>query len=112
MLPWDWDLDVQVSADTLNLMGEKYNMTTHSYVSEDGDVSREYLLDVNPWIWQRVRGDGYNIIDARWIDVRNGLYIDITGLAETKPDTEPGILTCKNLHRYHVGVLASSIRTA
>ncbi|KAI5841793.1 LicD family-domain-containing protein [Morchella snyderi] len=99
ILPWDWDLDVQMSANTLTMIGEKYNMTRHHYTSEDGTVQREYLLDVNPWIWQRVRGDGNNIIDARWVDVRNGLYIDITGIAETNPET-PGILNCKNYHRY------------
>ena len=72
----------------------------HTYVSDDGSVTREYLLDVNPWSWERDRGDGMNIIDARWIDVRNGLYIDITGLSETEPDVAPGIWTCKNYHHY------------
>jgi hypothetical protein len=52
-----------------------------------------------------VRGDGANIIDARWIDTRNGLFIDITGLAETHPDTKPGIWSCKNYHRYHTSEL-------
>ncbi|KAA8911782.1 LicD family-domain-containing protein [Sphaerosporella brunnea] len=101
MLPWDWDLDVQVHVDTLKMLGAKYNQTTHLYKSEDGTVEREYFLDVNPWIWERVRGDGHNIIDARWIDVRNGLYIDITGISETEPEKFPGILHCKNYHRYH-----------
>lgn len=41
-----------------------------------------------------------NIIDARWIDVRNGLYIDITGLSELQPDTNPGVWSCKNFHNY------------
>ena len=100
MLPWDWDVDTQVSAATLHYLGENYNRTVHHYVSEDKKVKRDYLLDVNPWIWERERGDGMNIIDARWIDVRNGLYIDITGLAETHPDTTPGVWSCKNYHRY------------
>ena len=46
-----------------------------------------------------------NIIDARWIDLRNGLFIDITGLSETHPDTNPGIWSCKNYHRYHTSDL-------
>lgn len=41
-----------------------------------------------------------NVIDARWIDVRNGLFIDITGLSETRPDTYPGLWSCKNYHNY------------
>jgi hypothetical protein len=100
MLPWDWDVDTQVSGATLHHLGEKFNQTHHHYVSEDKTVKREYLLDVNSWIWERERGDGMNIIDARWIDVRNGLYIDITGLSETHPDSKPGIWVCKNYHRY------------
>ncbi|KAI9752959.1 MAG: hypothetical protein M4579_005390 [Chaenotheca gracillima] len=100
ILPWDWDLDTQVSGATLEYLGKHHNMTTHHYVSEDGKTERDYLLDVNPWAWQRERGDGMNIIDARWIDIRNGLFIDITGLSETKPDTAPGIWICKNYHRY------------
>jgi hypothetical protein len=43
-----------------------------------------------------------NVIDARWIDVRNGLFIDITGLSETRPDTAPGVWWCKNYHQYKV----------
>ncbi|CCX32572.1 LicD family-domain-containing protein [Pyronema domesticum] len=99
MLPWDWDLDVQMHADTLTDLGKRFNLTSHKYTSADGTVEREYMLDVNPWIWERVRGDGQNIIDARWIDIRNGLFIDITGIAETDAN-HPGVLNCKNYHRY------------
>ncbi|KAF2397145.1 hypothetical protein EJ06DRAFT_162688 [Trichodelitschia bisporula] len=100
LLPWDWDIDTQVSGETLQYMAKNLNRTVHRYVSEDKEVEREYLLDVNPFAWERERGDGMNIIDARWIDTRNGLYIDITGLSETKPDEQPGIWSCKNYHHY------------
>lgn len=82
-------------------MGDHFNQTIAQYISEDRKVKRKYLLDVNPWSRQRDRGAGLNIIDARWIDVRNGLYIDITGLSELHPDTEPGIWQCKNFHKYN-----------
>ncbi len=81
-------------------MMKHHNRSSHKYVSEDKTVKRTYLLDVNPWAWERERGDGQNIIDARWIDTRNGLYIDITGLSETHPDVQPGVWVCKNYHRY------------
>jgi hypothetical protein len=100
MLPWDWDVDTQVSAATLQYLAKNLNRTTHSYISADHEVRRDYLLDVNPWSRERERGDGMNIIDARWIDVRNGLYIDITGLSEIHPDQQPGVWSCKNYHRY------------
>lgn len=72
------------------------------YVSENKKVKREYLLDINPFARQRDRGEGLNIIDARWIDTRNGLYIDITGLSELNPESEPGVLACKNHHKYKI----------
>ncbi|KAH8593277.1 LicD family-domain-containing protein [Bisporella sp. PMI_857] len=103
IMPWDWDLDTQVSGTTLAWLGENLNMTFHNYTSttDNGTVIfREYLLDVNPHAKERVRGDGMNVIDARWIDVRNGLFIDITGLSETDPVTQPGVWSCKNYHHY------------
>ncbi|KAL9103650.1 MAG: hypothetical protein Q9163_001309 [Psora crenata] len=111
-LPWDWDIDVQVSIATLLYLAEHYNSTIYEYTSATEQVgvdaltkkekalARQYHLDVNPAIYTRARGDGGNIIDARWIDRRNGLYIDITGVAETYPQDSPGMWTCKNYHRY------------
>lgn len=101
MLPWDWDIDTQVSGSTLAYMAKHYNNTYYDYVSKDDPpVKRTYLLDINPASIERERGNGLNIIDARWIDTRNGLYIDITGLSETHPDDQPGVWACKNYHRY------------
>jgi hypothetical protein len=102
-MPWDWDLDTQVSSSTLTWLGDNLNMTFHNYTGTGADgieVHREFLLDVNPNSADRLRGDGQNVIDARWIDTRNGLFIDITGLAETNPSMQPGIWSCKNFHRY------------
>jgi hypothetical protein len=83
-------------------MGEHHNHTIHEYIADDKTFQRKYLLDVNPWSKQRDPGDGANIIDARWIDMTNGLYIDITGLSEVYPDQKPGIWSCKNFHDYYV----------
>ena len=60
---------------------------------------------MNPWIWERERGDGMNIIDARFIDTRNGLFIDITGLSEVRPGSNPGTWSCKNYHLYNTAEL-------
>lgn len=86
-------------------MGDKFNQTHAKYKPTDGSAEREYLLDVNTMIIERERGDGMNVIDARWIDVTNGLYIDITGLSEVNPDSRPGEWSCKNYHRYHTSEL-------
>jgi len=104
IMPWDYDLDVQVSAATLYYLGQHHNRSTFEYRFTDeasGVVkTKEYLLDVNPHHVERGRGDGMNVIDARWIDTSNGMFIDITGLAEREPTADPGIWSCKNFHRY------------
>lgn len=105
ILPWDWDVDTQVSTEVLFYMGDHLNQTTYKYVSEDGKVKRDFFLDVNPWSRQRTRGEGHNIIDARWIDIRTGLFIDITSVSDIYPDTQPGVLGCKNFHKYNVSDL-------
>jgi hypothetical protein len=61
------------------------------------------LLDVNPWAYFRDQGPGHNIIDARWIDTSNGLYIDITALSLLHPEDLPDTLECKNWHQYRSG---------
>ena len=107
MLPWDWDIDTQVSEATLFWLGEHLNNTNHTYTTASSDfhddpITRTYLLDINPNAQERVNGDGFNIIDARWINVHNGLYIDITGLSELEPVESPGVISCKNFHSYQM----------
>jgi phosphorylcholine metabolism protein LicD len=104
IMPWDYDLDVQVSAATLHYLGKNLNRTHHEYTYTDpatgSTLKKEYLLDINPHHSDVGRGDGQNVIDARWIDLSNGMFIDITGLAEREPSRQPGVWSCKNYHRY------------
>jgi hypothetical protein len=97
IMPWDYDLDVQVSNNTMQWLGDNMNRTEHTHIFND--VSKTYLLDVNPHHVDVDRGDGMNIIDARWIDTTNGMFIDITGVREREAD-RPGVWSCKNKHRY------------
>lgn len=103
IMPWDYDLDVQVSTATLRYLSENWNLTEHewSYTGDDGVThNKRYLLDINPHYVDIDRGDGQNIIDARWIDMDNGAYVDITGLAERDAANNPGVWSCKNYHKY------------
>ncbi|KAL8365141.1 hypothetical protein RB595_004112 [Gaeumannomyces hyphopodioides] len=104
IMPWDYDLDVQVSSATLYYLGKHHNRTTHEYSYVDDTtgqtVNKTYLLDINPHHIERDRGDGMNVIDARWVDISNGMFVDITGLAEREPGKQPGIWSCKNYHKY------------
>lgn len=97
----DWDLDTQVTNATLHELGQKYNHTYHEYHSAQLNVTRRYLLDVNAWSWERVNGDGANIIDARFIDILNGMFLDITGLTANDPNNTD-VISCKNSHNYDV----------
>lgn len=110
VMPWDYDLDVQVANETLFVMADTLNRTEHVFnrtqtfaqeMSNETTTSTQatYLLDVNPHHVELTRGDWSNIIDARWIDMDNGMYIDITGLRE-REKRRPGDWSCKNKHRY------------
>lgn len=81
-------------------MATDFNQTITSYVSTDKKFTRKYLLDINPWAYFRDRGPGHNIIDARWIDTSNGLYVDITALSRFNPEDKPNTWECKNEHKY------------
>ncbi|TGJ85335.1 hypothetical protein E0Z10_g3414 [Xylaria hypoxylon] len=138
IMPWDYDLDVQVSVTTLAFLGERYNRSTHQYEydiddDDDGDnftlditsgnsndtdgsrdsttIKRTYLLDINPYYGAMTKGNGANVIDGRWIDTSNGMFIDITGLRERDAEQSPGVWSCKNNHRYRTSELWPLRRT-
>ena len=120
-MPWDADIDVQVSAPSLAHLAAHYNNTVFpfhaaSYLGaydlpaspppapspSSNTTSSEdlaYLLDINPHSSTPSPKDTYNVIDARWIDTSSGLYIDITAV---HPNTSsPGtLLFCKDRHTY------------
>lgn len=77
-LPWDDDLDVQVSFSSLERLVE-FNQTI-VYDFHDSVTSSAYLIDVNRNIYCR-ENDSANVIDARFIDVFSGYFVDITALS-------------------------------
>ncbi|KAH6871628.1 LicD family-domain-containing protein [Thelonectria olida] len=96
IFPWEWDLDVHVHLRGL----EKLASCCLGSVYEYG-TGEKYLLDVNAFVWER-NGmvDPTNRIDARWIDLATGLYVDITAVEEAD-DAEEGVsLAAKDGHRY------------
>lgn len=83
--PWDNDIDVQVPIHDLHKLSLEFNQTLIVEDPEDG--FGRYFLDCGTFITLREKGNGNNNIDARFIDIDTGLYVDITGLAisNTKP---------------------------
>jgi len=105
ILPWDTDLDLQVSESSIRYLADFYNMTVHNYkfsgIGMEG--GRNYMLEINPNYINGTVDDKYNMIDARWIDTETGLFIDITALrrnmtAEAEGNT--GHMMCKDKHHY------------
>lgn len=105
-LPWDSDVDVQMTVSTVGFLARYYNMTMHDYVppGEGGDGGRpggtrkRYMLEINPgWMDGRFE-DRLNVIDGRWIDVSTGLFIDITAV-RVLDGSKGRILASKDKHQ-------------
>lgn len=80
--PWDNDIDVQMPIYDLHKLSRDFNQTL--VVEDLNDGVGRYFIDCGSFITLREKGNGNNNIDARFIDVDTGLYIDITGLAISK----------------------------
>jgi hypothetical protein len=107
-LPWDNDIDLQVSIETLTNYLVPRNLTEYSFSIPGDDSPRVYLLDVNPHYLIDDTRDVANTVDARWIDTSNGKFIDVTtvrgassGLSNDKA-VEEAVIFAKDGHTYNV----------
>ncbi|CAL3972276.1 unnamed protein product [Diplocarpon coronariae] len=101
ILPWDSDLDMQVSEASMHYLASYYNMSVFHYRTPRIPKGRDYLLEINPHYVDREQTDRLNVIDARWIDTDSGLFIDITTARyNTTHPAGPGMLSCKDGHEY------------
>lgn len=84
-MPYDQDMDLQMPVAELDRLARKYNNTLIVQDPNDDDRGNggRYLLEVSPTYVERQEGNGNNIIDARFVDIETGSYIDLTGLAVT-----------------------------
>ncbi|KAJ5084661.1 hypothetical protein NUU61_009240 [Penicillium alfredii] len=104
IFPWDNDLDVQISEPAIHILAKSFNMTQHHFDLPSVEGGRNYMLDVNPYYVVQSTEDKLNMIDARWIDMSSGLFIDITAVRkdeERRRKGNPEALRCKDRHRYH-----------
>lgn len=84
--PWDEDIDVQMTAESLYKLAKHYNQSiVIDYSNSDEDTTtHQYFIDVNPHFMNVVNSDSANVIDARFIDLQSGMYVDITALTATR----------------------------
>lgn len=78
-LPWDNDVDVQVSIKDIDKIGRYHNNTLVVEDPKNGD--HVFWIQTNPYYLQQ---NNAQFIDARYIDIKAGIYIDISALWETK----------------------------
>jgi hypothetical protein len=80
-------------------------MTEHHFDLPGVDGGRAYMLEINPNYVVKSEQDTMNKIDARWIDMSSGLFIDITAVRKDenkRKNGHPEALACKDKHHYEV----------
>jgi phosphorylcholine metabolism protein LicD len=103
IMPWDSDVDVQMTENSMEYLATYYNMTIHHYKLPGIPQGRDYMLEVNPNYVNGSTTDWLNVIDARWIDTESGLFIDITTLRRNRSaeaEGKQGEMMCKDKHLY------------
>lgn len=103
IMPWDSDIDVQVTDKTMHFLAKYYNMTEYTFKLPNSRLSRTFLLEINPR-HVILKNDWQNMIDARWIDTSSGLFIDITSVRkdeDARKEGRKGALMCKDSHRFN-----------
>ena len=106
ILPWDSDIDVQLTYDTLSFLFNYYQLYVFHYKLPDIPEGRDYMLEINPgYAHDDPKSDHLNAIDARWIDMTTGLFIDMTAVRPNETARamgQEGALRCKDKHSYNV----------
>ncbi|CVK94268.1 related to mannosylphosphorylation protein MNN4 [Fusarium mangiferae] len=101
VMPWDLDADVSVTEADMYFLAAYHNMTIYYYQYDGCPEGCFFQLEINPYHKYRERDDYMNFIDARWIDMQNGLFIDITA-ARYDPGHEmgDGVMYDKHDHEF------------
>ncbi|QPG74576.1 hypothetical protein FOA43_001907 [Brettanomyces nanus] len=83
-MPWDEDIDIRMTVQEMNRMSLTHNATLVVENPEEGDGL--YYFTISPWFGGFTRTG--NHIDSRFVDIKTGLYIDITCLYEVSESKE------------------------
>ncbi|KAG5421804.1 hypothetical protein I9W82_000896 [Candida metapsilosis] len=87
MFPYDIDIDIQMPSSELNRLSANYNMTL--VIEDVNEGYGKYLIDCSTFLHHRQVASKDNHIDARFIDIDTGTYIDITGVGINNEDPPP-----------------------
>lgn len=102
-MPWDLDADVSMTEADMYFLSAYHNMTIYYYQYDGCPDGCYFQLELNPHFKHRGRDDWKNVIDARWIDMQNGLFIDITAARyDPRHKQGEGVMYDKNDHEFKV----------
>ncbi|KAI5949708.1 hypothetical protein CANMA_005516 [Candida margitis] len=87
MFPYDIDIDIQMPSSELNRLSANYNMTL--VIEDVSEGYGKYLIDCATFLHHRDVAFKDNHIDARFIDIDTGTYIDITGIGINNEQPPP-----------------------
>ncbi|KAK4159153.1 mannosylphosphorylation protein [Cladorrhinum sp. PSN259] len=97
VLPWEPNLNVQLSEPGLFFLATYHNMSVHRFRIPGSREKRTYLLDISPYYKIRERADQSDTVDARWIDLKTGLFLDIHAVRYNLTHSEGGgLLSAKD----------------
>lgn len=94
-MPWDEDIDVRMTTKEMGKMALAYNNTLVIENPAEGDGM--YLFQISPWFGKTTRIG--NHIDSRFIDIKTGLYIDVTSL-NVAPESREKVLKQNHLFEF------------
>lgn len=77
--PWDNDSDVQMPINQLLSFCDNFNQSM--VVQNPRYGFGKYFLDCSSFLTHRTKSNENNNIDARFIDIDSGFFVDITGLS-------------------------------
>ena len=81
-----------------------YQLYVFHYKHPNIPGGRDYMLEINPDYYRETEWDKLNSIDARWIDMQSGLFIDITAVrpnVTARAEGRTQALMCKDNHKYN-----------
>ncbi|KAG7662085.1 uncharacterized protein J8A68_004347 [[Candida] subhashii] len=112
LFPFDEDIDIQMPAEELARFSRLYNQTL--VIEDITEGFGKFFIDCSTFVHHRGKSYKENHIDARFIDIDTGSYIDITGLgisneavpekykelvAKNEAQGKPRpVYNCRNLH--------------
>jgi hypothetical protein len=88
---------MQLSEPGTFFLAAYYNMSTFSFRGPGIPRGSRYLLELSPYAKDREQADRLQPADARWIDTKTGLFMNVYAVRYnlTHPGGE-GMLSCKD----------------